>query len=180
MVKKTAEQETDDLRQNSTKERPLDGMDRKILGALAKDAGVSYAELGREVGLSAPAVHERVKRLRVSGAIKRTMAQLDGAAVGKNFLAFIHVESAGWGKTREVFELAEFPEVEEIHTITGDSALILKVRVENAKAMEGFLWRLYHKTGVRSTHTYVVLSTHVERGVQAEITKELADGDHLT
>ncbi len=172
--------ETDGVQQNPAKARPLDALDRKILGALAKDASVSYAELGKDVGLSAPAVHERVKRLRVSGAIQRTMAQLDGAAIGKNFLAFIHVEAAGWGMTREVIELAELPEVEEIHTITGGSSLVLKVRVENAPAMEGFLWRLYHKTGVRSTHTYVVLSTHVERGVQAEITKGLADGEHLT
>lgn len=174
------EKETDGIRQNLSKARPLDVMDRKILGALARDASVSYSDLGKDVGLSAPAVHERVKRLRASGAIKRTMAQLDGAAVGKSFLAFIHVESSGWGMTKDVVELAELPEVEEVHTITGDKALILKVRVENAPAMEGFLWRLYHKTGVHSTHTYVVLSTHLERGVQAEITDDLADGDHQT
>lgn len=175
-----SQQKTDGIQQNTSKHRPLDVMDRKILGAMAQDATRSYADLGKEVGLSAPAVHERVKRLRQTGAIQRTMAQLNGAAIGKNFLAFIHVESAGWGKTKEVIDLGELPEVEEIHTITGDSALILKVRVENAQAMEGFLWRLYHKTGVRSTHTYVVLSTHVERGVQAEITKDLSVGDHLT
>ena len=174
------EKETDGIRQNLSKARPLDVMDRKILGALARDASVSYSDLGKDVGLSAPAVHERVKRLRASGAIKRTMAQLDGAAAGKSFLAFIHVASPGWGMTRDVVELAELPEVEEVHTITGDKALILKVRVENAPAMEGFLWRLYHKTGVHSTHTYVVLSTHLERGVQAEITDDLADGDHQT
>lgn len=173
-----SQKETDNIRQATRNARPLDALDRKILSALAKDATVGYAALGKDVGLSAPAVHERVKRLRVSGAIKRTMAQLDGAAVGKNFLAFIHVESSGWGMTKDVIELAELPEVEEVHTITGDKALILKVRVENAPAMEGFLWRLYHKTGVHSTHTYVVLSTHLERGVQAEITEGLAEGDH--
>lgn len=172
-----SQKETDSIRQNLRHARPVDAMDRKILGALAKDATTSYAELGKDVGLSAPAVHERVKRLRASGAIKRTMAQIDGAAVGKNFLAFIHVESSGWGKTKEVFELGELPEVEEIHSITGDSSLILKVRVENARAMEGFLWRLYNSTGVRGTHTYVVLNTHMERGVQAEITQELTEGD---
>ncbi|CUJ33043.1 Lrp/AsnC family transcriptional regulator [Cognatishimia activa] len=171
--------ETDNLRQNPPRERPLDALDRKILGALARDASVSYAELGKDVGLSAPAVHERVKRLRRAGAIEKTMAQLNGAAVGKHFLAFVHVESSGWGKTKEVFELGELPEVEEIHSITGDSSLILKVRVENAQAMEGFLWRLYHKTGVRGTHTYVVLNTHMERGVQAEITHELTEGEHV-
>jgi len=57
--------------------------------------------------------------------------------------------------------------------------MILKVRVESAEAMEGFLWLLYNSTGVRSTRTYVVLSTHLERGPQAEITAELSQGDHL-
>ncbi|MDC0737341.1 Lrp/AsnC family transcriptional regulator [Cognatishimia sp. SS12] len=171
--------ETDNVRQTGAKSRPVDAMDRKILGKLAEDATGSYAELAREVGLSAPAVHERVKRMRAAGVIKRTVAELDGPALGKNFLAFIHVESSGWGKTQEIIELADLPEVEEIHAVTGDTGLILKVRMENARAMEGFLWRLYDKTGVQSTRTYVALSTHVERGVQPTITAELSEGDHL-
>lgn len=170
---------TDDLQSGAPKARPLDALDRKILGALATDATRSYADLAKDVGLSAPAIHERVKRLRASGAIKCTVAELDGPAIGKSFLAFIHVEASGWGKTTDLVKLAEYPEVEEIHTVTGDSGMVLKVRVESAEAMEGFLWQLYNSTGVRSTRTYVVLSTHLERGPQAEITAELSQGDHL-
>lgn len=170
---------TDDLQPMATKSRPIDALDRRILGALANDATRSYADLAKDIGLSAPAIHERVKRLRASGAIKRTVAELDGGAVGKTFLAFIHVEASGWGKTTDLVKLAEYPEVEEIHTVTGDSGMILKVRVESAEAMEGFLWQLYDSIGVRSTRTYVVLSTHLERGPQAEITAELSQGDHL-
>src|SRR5690606_36851069 len=80
--------------------RPLDAFDRKILGLLATDADLSYAELGDRVGLSAPAVHDRVKKLRSSGCLRRTVALLDGPAVGKPLLAFIHIDSAGWGKTQ--------------------------------------------------------------------------------
>ena len=170
---------TDELQHSTPKARPVDALDRKILGALATDATRSYADLAKDIGLSAPAIHERVKRLRASGAIKRTVAELDGPAVGKTFLAFIHVEAAGWGKTTDLVKLSEYPEVEEIHTVTGDSGLLLKVRVESAEAMEGFLWRLYNSAGVRGTRTYVVLSTHLERGAQAEITQELSQGDHL-
>lgn len=170
---------TDELQHMGPKARPVDALDRKILGALATDATRSYADLAKDIGLSAPAIHERVKRLRASGAIKRTVAELDGPAVGKTFLAFIHVEAAGWGKTTDLVKLSEYPEVEEIHTVTGDSGLLLKVRVESAEAMEGFLWRLYNSAGVRGTRTYVVLSTHLERGPQAEITQELSQGDHL-
>ncbi len=172
-------EKTDDIRQRPSKERTVDAMDRKILGALTQDATRSYADLAKEVGLSAPAVHERVKRLRATGVIKRTVAEIDGAAVGKGFMAFIHVEASGWGKTSDIAQLTEYPEVEEIHTVTGDSGVILKVRVESTVAMEGFLWRLYNSTGVHNTRTYVVLSTHLERGAQAEITPEFATGDHV-
>lgn len=171
--------ETDGLRPLARRARPLDGFDRKILGALAVDATRSYADLGRDVGLSAPAVHERVKRLRASGVIKRTSADLHGPSLGKDFLAFVHVEAAGWGKTEGVLELAQLPEVEEVHAVTGDTGLILKVRMDCPEAMEGFLWRIYDMPGVRSTRTYVVLSTHLERGVQAGITSELSQGDHV-
>ncbi|GAA6207643.1 Lrp/AsnC family transcriptional regulator [Cognatishimia sp. WU-CL00825] len=173
------DKETDGIRQNPKQHKPLDAMDRKILGVLSKDATGSYAELAKHVGLSAPAVHERVKRMRAAGAIKRTVAQLDGTVVGKPFLAFIHVETSGWGKTKDLVELAEFPEVEEIHAVTGDAGVILKVRMQSGQAMEGFLWRLYDSAGVRGTRTYVVLSTHLERGVQAEVTAHLGEGDHL-
>lgn len=172
-------EETDNLRSTPPKLKPLDALDRKILGALSVDATRSYADLGREVGLSAPAVHERVKRLRSTGVIKRTRAELHGPALGKDFLAFVHVEAAGWGKTEGFLELAELPEVEEVHAVTGDTGLVLKVRMDCPEAMEGFLWRIYDMPGVRSTRTYVVLSTHLERGVQTGITPELSQGDHI-
>lgn len=74
---------TDGIRQNTTSGHEVDDFDRKLLGVLVDDATVSYAELGQRVGLSAPAVHERVKRLRRSGAIRRTSVSIDPGAVGK-------------------------------------------------------------------------------------------------
>lgn len=174
-----ARKETDNIRKTALHGKPIDDLDRKILGVLATDATVSYADLAKTVGLSAPAIHERVKRLRTSGVIKRTIAELDGPATGKPFLAFIHVEAAGWGKTQGLIEIGDLPEVEEIHSVTGDTGIILKVRMRSTEAVEGFLWRLYDIKGVRGTRTYVVLNTHLERGVQAEFTPELEEGDHL-
>jgi Lrp/AsnC family leucine-responsive transcriptional regulator len=155
--------------------RGLDAMDRKILSLLAQDAARSLATIGAEVGLSAPAVHERVRRLRASGAIRGTVALVDGAKVGKALLAFVHVDTTGWGKTKALMALAELPEVEEIHSATGDCCLIMKVRVASSVALEGLLARLYDVPGVRGTRTYVALTTHLERPVQADITEELLD-----
>lgn len=167
---------TDELRRSAGPVRVLDALDRKILGALCEDATLSYAAIGQAVGLSAPAVHERVKRLRASGAIEATVARLDGAAVGKPLLAFIHVETEGWGVTSGLLALQQMPELEEIHSSAGDANLILKVRVASPKALEGLLARIYDVDCVRGTRTHMVLSTHLDRPVQADTTAILAEG----
>jgi len=164
---------TEAVRKPASAARPLDGFDRKILGALAADADLSYAELGQRVCLSAPAVHDRVKKLRASGCLRRTAAILDGPALGKPLLAFVHVDSAGWGKTQELMAMAELPEVEEIHCVTGDTCMLLKVRCASSRALEALLARIYATPGVKGTRSYVVLSTYLERTPQAEITESL-------
>lgn len=151
--------------------RPLDDFDRKILSALTKDARLSYAEIGKQVALSAPAVHERVKRLIASGTIKHMAAQLDGPSIGKPFLAFVHIISEIWNKGEQMMCLNEMPEVEEMHSVAGDACILLKVRTQDAASMESFLGSVYSIPGVKGTKSYVVLSTYLERPVQAEITQ---------
>ncbi len=163
------------IQQNSDKQRSLDDFDRKILGALINDSSVSYATLGATVGLSAPAVHERVKRLRKSGVIKQSTIAVDGPAIGKPILAFVLVEFSGWGKSQKLMNIVDYPEVEEIHSIAGDSGMILKVRTRDAHALELFLAQLYQFSGVRTTKSYIVLSTFLERSMQAGITQEWPD-----
>lgn len=163
--------ETEDIQQTPKPTRPLDDFDRRILGALTQDARQSYAQIGQSAGLSAPAVHDRVKRMKASGAIAGTAAMIDGAAIGKPFLAFIHVDAEGWGKSQRMMKLTAFPEVEEMHSVAGDTCVILKVRTESANALEHFLSQLYVLPGVRGTKSFVVLSTYLERPVQPQITR---------
>jgi Lrp/AsnC family leucine-responsive transcriptional regulator len=164
--------ETEDIRQNGVRSRELDAFDRKLLGLLVEDATRSYAELGEQVGLSAPAVHERVKRLKRTGAIRQTAALINPIAVQKTLLAFVHVDTSGWGKTPALLAIGKYPEVEEMHSVAGDTCMLLKVRTKDSRALEGLLARLYDVPGVIRTRSYVVLSTHMERPVQADITKE--------
>lgn len=164
--------ETYDLQPNDKAARPIDGFDRKILSALTGDARLTYAEIGQAVGLSAPAVHERVKRLKASGVLKALKASIDGPSVGKPFLAFVHVDAHGWGKSQRMMKLRKFPEVEELHSVAGDTCVIVKVRTASAQALEEFLSQLYVLPGVKATRSYVVLSTYLERPVQAEVTTE--------
>lgn len=162
--------ETEDVQPRARPSRPLDAFDRKILSALIRDARQTYAEIGESAGLSAPAVHDRVKRMKESGVIAGMSAMIDGTAVGKPFLAFIHVDAEGWGKSQRMMKLRTFPEVEEMHSVAGDTCVILKVRTENALALEHFLSQLYVLPGARNTKSFVVLSTYLERPVQADIT----------
>ena len=164
------DEKTDAIRQNRSHDREVDAADRRLLGVLVEDASVSYAELGARIALSAPAAHERVKRLKRSGAIRRTTALVDPLAVGKPLLAFIHVDTRGWGKTPELLAIEQYPEVEEIHTVAGDTCLLFKVRTEGPKALEGLLGRIYETPGVIATRSYVVLSTYLERPVQPGVT----------
>jgi DNA-binding Lrp family transcriptional regulator len=166
---------TDDVQPNDRASRAIDDFDRKILGALTRDARLTYAEIGQAAGLSAPAVHERVKRLKASGVLKGTTTRIDGTGVGKPFLAFVHVDAEGWGKSQRMMKLGSFPEVEEMHSVAGDTCVILKVRTASAHAMEQFLSQLYVLPGVRSTRSFVVLSTYLERPVQPLVTAEWPD-----
>ncbi len=149
----------------------LDAIDRKLLGLLSADAEQSYATLGDKVGLSPPAVHERVKRYKATGRISGVAALLNPKMTGKPFLAFLHVNTSGWGKTDAILGLGDLPEVEEIHSVTGDTCMLLKVRMQDSKAMEDLLKRIYDMPEVVSTKTYVALSTSLERPVQAGITE---------
>lgn len=166
------ERKTNAIQKDGVRARGLDAFDRKILGMLVRDANSSYAELGRQIGLSAPAVHERVKRMRRSGAIRQTSVMIDPVAVGKPFLAFIHVDVRGWCKTPQQLAVADFPEVEEVHNVAGDTSMLLKVRTESPRALEGLLARIYEVPGVVATRSYIVLSTQMERPVQADTTED--------
>ncbi|UVK38437.1 Lrp/AsnC family transcriptional regulator [Mesorhizobium sp. AR10] len=172
-------EETDGILQNKPTTRDVDAIDRKILGVLVDDATISYAELGDRVGLSPPAAHERVKRLRRSGAIRNTAAIIDPKAVRKPLLAFVHVDTSGWGKTPELMAVSEHPEVEEIHSVAGDTCMLIKVRTEDTRALEGLLQRLYETPGVTATRSYVVLSTYLERPVQPGITTQWPTPRHM-
>ena len=164
--------EPNNIQPNRRPRRQLDELDLKILGELTANGRATYAEIGERVALSAPAVHERVKRLVDQGAISGIVARLNGPAVGKSLLSFVHVDADGWGKSQRMMRLRSFPEVEEMHSVAGDTSVIMKVRTENAHALEQFLHQLYALPGVRSTKSYVVLSTFEERGVQARTTQD--------
>jgi DNA-binding Lrp family transcriptional regulator len=159
-----SDKETDAIRQIKHHPAELDSIDRKILGALAEDASRSYAELSKIVHLSAPAVHDRVKRLKRDGVIKGTVAILDGCKLGRTLLTFLLVDTSSYSATRKLLAFADRPEVEELHTVAGDGCVFIKVRAANTESLEDFLMEIQSVEGVRSVRSYIALSTFLERG----------------
>ncbi len=123
-------------------ERPLDSTDWKILRHLQQDARLSYNELGRRVGLSAPATAERVRRLEEAGIITGYSAQIDPAKVGMQLLALIHLRCDQGSCLLRTSTLDEFPEVLEVHKLSGSHCAVLKAALSSMKHLEAFNHRL--------------------------------------
>ena len=130
------------------------------------DATQPYAALATAVGLSTAATHERVRKLRDTNVIRRTMVDVDPAAVGRPVLAFVLVGSDAWiGDSPTGEALRALPWVQEAHIIAGTSSLLVKVRTSSTEELQAVLRRLYDINGVASTQTIVVLETFFERPI---------------
>ncbi len=123
-------------------ERSLDGTDWKILRELQKDARLSYNELGRRVGLSAPAAAERVRKLEDAGIITGYAAQVDPAKVGLPLMALIQMRCDPGKCLLKTTRAEEFPEVLEIHKLSGSHCTLLKVAVSSMQHLEALNERL--------------------------------------
>ncbi|WP_214415280.1 Lrp/AsnC family transcriptional regulator [Sphaerisporangium fuscum] len=142
----------------------MDDIDRTLIGLLQQDATQSYATLGTAVGLSSGAAHERVRKLRERGVIRRTTVDVDPVAVGRGVLAYVMIDGTTWmGDTQQA--LAAIPEIEEAHVIAGPASLLVKVRATTTQDLQLILRKLFDIHGVAKTQTIVALETFFERPV---------------
>lgn len=114
----------------------LDHIGWKIVVELQQDARLPYAELGRRVGLSTPAVAERVRRLEEAGIIAGYHAEVDHSKLGFPVLAFVRVNVLGSELSRFARKAAELAEVLEVHRVTGAESFIIKVAVRDQAHLE--------------------------------------------
>ena len=119
----------------------LDPVNVAILRALSEDARMTMSALGRRVGLSAPAVTERVQRMEAAGVIRGYRLDVDPAAVGLPVAAWVRIKP-GPGQLVKIAELAAaIPEVVECHRITGEDCFLAKVHVGGVTELETVLDR---------------------------------------
>ena len=144
----------------------IDDINRHLLAELQDDARVSIAELGRRVGLSSPAVADRIQRLEQFGVIRGYHADIDPRALGLVLGAIVRVRPAP-GQLKNVAELAQrTPEVVECHRITGEDCYILRAHVRDVGHLEEVI---DHFVALGQTTTSIMQSSPVERrGIDLE------------
>jgi Lrp/AsnC family transcriptional regulator, leucine-responsive regulatory protein len=151
-----------------TSAHALDSIDYKIVSALAADARISYAELGRKAGLSPSAVAERVRKLEAEKAILGYRALLDEKAFGYSVIAFIRLTCDNTHYRPFLKFLPSLDAVQECHHITGGDAFLIKVTLPSIDQLEPLIERLL-PYGMPTTS--MVLSTPIYRQQEAWLLK---------
>jgi DNA-binding Lrp family transcriptional regulator len=143
---------------------PLDALDAKIVAHLIRDARASYAEIGTDVGLSAPAVKRRVDRLRGTGVIKGFTARVDPQALGWTTEALVEVYCEPRTSPAALLSCLEHhPEVVRADTVTGKADAVVRLLAADIRHLEEVLERLRSEPVVLTTRSTVVLNRLLER-----------------
>jgi Lrp/AsnC family leucine-responsive transcriptional regulator len=137
----------------------IDDTDWNLLRELQSDGRLSFKELARRVHLSPPAVAERVRRLEESGVISGYTAVVDAARTGQPLLSFIELRCRHGHCLLKTTDAGDYPEIVEVHKLSGEYCSMLKVRTASLQHMEGLVERLGAHGEMR---THVVMSTQYD------------------
>jgi Lrp/AsnC family leucine-responsive transcriptional regulator len=140
-------------------EQGFDNLDQAILEELQVNGRISVADLARQIHLSQPAVHNRIKRLERSGIIQSYVALIDREKIGYDVTCFVemNIQQDRMNLIREA--LLQMPEVLECYRMSGNSDMFLKVVVENHRQLNDFIEnRLSKLDGIERIQTNIVLS----------------------
>lgn len=140
-------------------ESQLDKVGWQLLRVLQEDARLSFSELGRRVGLSSPAVAERVRRMEDSGVITGYRALVEPSKLGYPTTAFIHLKVTGEHHNRIATMAHTLAEVQECHHVTGQDSYMIKVIVSSMVHLEHVIAQL---RTYGETTTSIVLSSPVK------------------
>jgi Lrp/AsnC family leucine-responsive transcriptional regulator len=145
----------------------IDAIDCHILRLLRRDGRMAHAAIAKEVGLSGPAVHDRVRKLEARGVIAGYSAVLDPMGLDRSHVAFIMVTLSEGSEFAVddpiVARICDEPDVLEFHRIAGQDCYLLKVRTATNRDLEQLLRRIRRIRGVARTRTTIVLSTELEK-----------------
>ena len=142
----------------------FDDLDKRIVTALVANARATYAEIGAQVGLSAPAVKRRVDRLRSAGAITGFSATVDPSALGWTTEAYVELFCRGRTSPADIAAaVGRYPEVTGAVTVTGEADALLHIRAADVQHFEQVVERIGAEPFVVRTRSVIVLSRLVSR-----------------
>jgi Lrp/AsnC family transcriptional regulator, leucine-responsive regulatory protein len=138
---------------------PLDATDLAILRLLASDARMSLRRVARELGMSPPAIADRVTGLERLGVIRGYRAELDRSMLGFPLVVYVGIVSVqGTDQLQVVERLRETPEVEDVHLVTGPKDMLVRLRLRDTAHLREVLFeRIWTVPGVDRTETFVSL-----------------------
>jgi Lrp/AsnC family transcriptional regulator, leucine-responsive regulatory protein len=139
----------------------VDSIDQQLVGFLMQNGRITLKDLNEKLGLSSPAIAERVKRLEEQNVIKGYAAIVDPEKIGLDMMAYISV-SLEKAESRSLFldKINEIKEVLECHHIAGDYDYLLKVRCKNTKDLDRVIsLEIKGIGGVLKTNTLIVMNT---------------------
>jgi Lrp/AsnC family transcriptional regulator, leucine-responsive regulatory protein len=143
---------------------PIDYIDRQILKALLSKGRSTFAELAAQVGLTAPTVHDRVKKLERTGIIEGYSASVNPSTLGYEISAFIGITTTASISSREYeARLNEVSEIQECFSVAGEETYLARVITKNTRSLELLLQRIKEIPGTLNTRTTVVLSSTLNR-----------------
>lgn len=146
----------------------VDEKDLQIMEALQVNARVPLSELGRQIGLSQPAISERVKRLEEAGIIEGYGARISTRALGLGMMAIVRLRTTHEHIKTCLKRFSEIPNIIEVHRVTGEDCFILKVIVPVPEELEAIVDRI---AGFGAVTTSVVLRSEPPRTIGAGLIK---------
>ena len=138
----------------------LDEIDRRLLSGLATNSRISTAELARLVGLSAPSVAERIRRLEAAGVIESYTVTINPEALGLPLSAWLRIRPVPGQLAQVARIIADMPEVTECDRITGEDCFIARAHVKSVKDLERLIDRINPHA---MTNTSIIQSSPVAR-----------------
>ncbi|MCC3861215.1 Lrp/AsnC family transcriptional regulator [Pseudemcibacter aquimaris] len=138
----------------------MDEIDKKITRLIQKNGRLSSAEIAKAVGVSVSTANERVRKLEKNGYIQEWRAVMNARKVGANLAALILVDMDYDGEKEATEKLAKFPEIQEIHHISGARSYLIKIRVSDTDALQSFLsQKVKPLKAITRTESFIILDT---------------------
>lgn len=144
----------------------LDEFDLHIVDTLLRDGRAPAAQIAEQVGLSRPAVADRIEKLERQGVIRGTTVVIEPRMIGREVTAFIAARSTtlspkAWTHFRELMTTDD--EILEVHSVAGDDCYFIKVRTDSIASLNTLVSRLTSPPLSLSTRTTIVMQTHCEK-----------------